>query len=325
MNDNETQIKAIAEKLKQADTVGVVCHVSPDPDTLGAAFASAGALDQIGKSCYIFCDDNIPDKYLAMPGGRFYCKDLTLASSCDVILAVDCGDRQRLGCVADYIKEQPLLVIDHHGTNHGFGRLNAVFPQAGSVCEVMDQLIDALEVVLTKDMASALYMGILTDTGRFGFQSTTPQSLRAAARMMEAGADFEMIVREEYRTRSLARTRLLGEALRTLELTSNDQIAVMVVTRQMMEACGAADYMTDGIVNYAIEIQQVRVGALIRETGNDQWKVSLRSQDTFYVDDIAKSFGGGGHQYASGYTANGTLKTVRSVLMAALEERLGVL
>jgi len=322
MSKDAEALHAIAAALKTHARVGIICHVSPDPDTLGAAYAVAEALDQVGIACCVYCSDVIPGKYLELLAARFCVTEAEALDACDVILALDCGDMGRLGRAAQHVGEKPLYVIDHHESNPRYGTMNAVFPDAGSTCEVLGAFIEALGAVITPAMASDLYRGIVTDTGRFGFQSTTPESLRVAAGLMEAGADFEKIVRSEYRVRSLPRTRLLGAAIGTLQMHFDGRVAVMHVTRAMMAECEAVPAMTDGIVNYGVEIEGAQVGLLLTERPDGLWKVSLRSLDEVHINGVAVALGGGGHEHAAGCTLQGDLDSAVAQLLALVEQEL---
>ncbi len=319
MTDPKIALLEIADAAAKKRSIALVCHISPDPDTLGAAFAVGEALRQTGKETAVFCADTIPEKYLKLSGGELVCRDLQRIREYEAVLALDCGDMGRMGKAADFIrKDQELWVIDHHGTNQGFGTVSAVFGNAASTCEELPPFICRLGADMTPSMANALYRGIITDTGRFSFSSTTPLSLRTAADLIEAGADYEEIARSEYRERTLPRTRLLGAALGTLQLCENNRIAWMYISQAMLTECGAVVSMTDGIVNYAVEIIGTDVGMLMTEKEDGVWKVSLRSMNGVQVDGIAKSFGGGGHAFAAGCTVNGTMESVSASILERL-------
>jgi len=303
----------LAERLKNAASVALISHVSPDGDTLGAALALALGLEQMGKKVIRFCRDAVPEVLQFLPGCEKITCNAQELSAAQLIMAVDCGSADRMGVKPP--ADIPLVEMDHHGTNTRFGQVNWVAASA-STSEMVLELLDEMGVTLTREMADCLYTGLSTDTGNFLFSNCTAGTHLAAARLLELGCDFVGIGQSQFKERSLSATRLLSAALASLEMLHGDRWALMVLTRQDMEAAGQTD--TTGIVDYANYITGVEAGILIREDVPGAWKVSLRTK-TLRADRITAPLGGGGHDRAAGVTLQGTLDEVKARFFAALE------
>jgi len=215
-------------------------------------------------------------------------------------------------------------VLDHHETNPGFGDIWHVDGDRIACGELVLELIEALGVTLTKEMAEWLYVAISTDSGHFSFEGTGPVTMRAAAKLMEAGVDVARVTRELYHTRSRARTQLLGLALAELQVSEDGRIAWSRVTAEMMRRAGASGEDKEGIVNYLLEIEGVEC-AVLAEERTEGTKCSLRSKEILDVaGGVAAAFGGGGHARAAGCTLkmpmDEALAAVLSQARSALEK-----
>lgn len=309
--------------LKNARRLAVVSHVSPDGDTLGSGCALMQALDQWNKDVVYYCANASPESEAALPGADRMTDDAALLDGVDAVVAVDCADAARMGEAAEHVGDKPLLVIDHHGSNPGFGTVNVVRPDAGSTCEILYDLLLEMGVEITQDMADCLYTGIVTDTGRFTYEVTTPHSLRAAADLMERGCHFTDIAEREFRTRTEAKTRLMGRVLSQMELVCGNRVAILTVTQDLLSETGAVNTDSEGLVNYGIEIDTVLASCMLYQRLDGRWKVSLRGKGPCLVDQVAVALGGGGHKYAAGVTLEGSLEQVREQLLEGIRLQLG--
>lgn len=298
-------IEALADWLRTKDDVVLLGHLYPDGDAAGTNLALWHALRAMGKRAVVCLPGGMPGLYAYLPGASSIVdpgEPLPFAPK--TALAADVAEHERLGeagmTLFDACPDRAAL--DHHATNPGFGQVYALDGSAAAAGEMAVDLIAALGVALTPEMAECLLVAISTDCGHFSFSNTRPQTMLAAARCIEAGADIARISEELYRTRTVARTKLLGVVLAGLELSDDGTVAWAKLTDAMLHQTGANKEDSEGIVNYLIEMIGVRVAVLASERGTST-KLSLRSKTSFNVArDLAVPLGGGGHDCAAGAT-----------------------
>ncbi len=298
-------LEVLARWLTEADDVAVITHVHPDADALGTAMAIKLALTALGKRAACVCDDPAPLNYTFLPEPPATPEKLPFAPA--RALLVDAGDPDRAGRSGAILSQVPSATLDHHGTSRGVGEVRVVDPSAPAAGVLALPLIRLLGAPLTRDMAACLYAAIASDTGNFTFPSTTPQSLRAAADCLETGLELGEIAYRLFRARRPARTRLLGAALNAMELRENGRLAILRVTQDMLNRCGATGEDVDLIINYGVDTEGV-VAAMLLEQRGDAVKLSLRSRGEFDVSALAASLGGGGHKNAAGATMEMTIE-----------------
>lgn len=306
--------------MKQAQRVVLIAHVSPDGDTLGSALALRLALLAIGAVADVVCQDAVPELYATLPGaGTVVPPEKVAGRVYDLAVAVDVSDALRMGdCSPVFEAARSRMVVDHHGTNTRFGEENWVDPDASATGVLVLQLVRALDAELTPEIARCLFVALSTDTGHFQYQNTNAQALRAAADCVEARIDVAQITEGLYRERPRAKTELLACALRSLTFERGGRLAYMQLSRADFERCGASDAMSEGLINYAIETQGVKVAFLARE--NDAGvKFSLRSRPPYDVAAVCQRFGGGGHIFAAGCTIAAPLDEAVSSMLAAID------
>ena len=299
-------IEELARWLKAQDDIVVMGHVSPDGDTAGSALAVWHALRAMGKRAVVCLPGGIPLLYAGLPGADqiLDTEGGELPFAPRTAMAVDVSEFERLGEGGMALFNQcPCQgVLDHHITNAGFGQLYMLDGEAAAAGELAVDLIEAMGVKLDAKMAECLFVAISTDCGNFNYPNTRPQTFRAAARCVEAGADVSRITEELYRTRSVGRTKLLGVVLAGLEISSDGALAWARLTQKMLRDCGADKADSEGIVNYLLEMIGVQVAVLAMERDGGA-KMSLRSKAPFNVArDVAVPLGGGGHDCAAGVT-----------------------
>lgn len=306
--------------MKQAQRVVLIAHVSPDGDTLGSALALRLALLAIGAVADVVCQDAVPELYATLPGaGTVVPPEKVAGRVYDLAVAVDVSDALRMGdCSPVFEAARSRMVVDHHGTNTRFGEENWVDPDASATGVLVLQLVRALDAELTPEIARCLFVALSTDTGHFQYQNTNAQALRAAADCVEARIDVAQITEGLYRERPRAKTELLACALRSLRFERGGRLAYMKLSRADFERCGASDAMSEGLINYAIETQGVKVAFLARENGAGV-KFSLRSRPPYDVAAVCKRFGGGGHVFAAGCTIAASLDEAVSSMLAAID------
>lgn len=315
------------EAIKKGRRFLTVSHVSPEGDAVGSMLGMAMALRAAGKDVTAYLEDPVPDLFRFLPGADTVVHSLEGAGSFDVTIAVDCGQKERLGDGFVNLKEPGVVVnLDHHATNDSFGDINIIVPDASAAGELVYDLCKAANLPVTKDVAINLYVAIHTDTGSFRYSSSTPESFVKAGELVRLGADPWEVARKVYENHPARKFRLLAMVLATLDVLESGEgypkIATLVVTKEMFRQAGAEKDLADGFVNYARGIEGVEVGALFRETGIDEYKVSLRSKGRVDVAEIASSFGGGGHRNAAGFSVKGSIEEVKARIVSVLREKL---
>lgn len=312
-------VQEVAKSLKSAGSVLVVAHFNPDADAYGATCAMLLALKAAGKEVRAANESRLIQRYRFIPGTNEIKNNLSPA---DVVLILDCGSLARTGDqfkveLAAYPK---LINVDHHISNDYFAHLNCVKENYSSTCEIVFEIIKEIGVDLSPDMATSIYAGISGDTGSFRYSSTTSQTFRVAASLIEQGADMNLISSEFWGSKSPEAIKLQAEAMRALTFHKGGRIAEVVVTPEMYKTTNSDQDDTEDLVERARDIKGVMVSALIK-WDTDLWKVSLRSKDEKYnVSDVAASFGGGGHVMAAAFRWKKELAELRSGLVGKLED-----
>ena len=299
-------IAELAEYLVQHDDYCIFGHVNPDGDAAGSCIALALALQVLGKRAFVYLPGGVPHMFDA------FARSVTIAPAEEAPFvpqtgfSVDVSELPRLGDGLTLFETcSARAMLDHHATNPGFGDIYYVDGHAAAVGELAQALIEALGVPLNVEMATWLYIAIVTDSGRFGYDSTRPETMYAAAACLRAGIDVDMITREVYRTRSEGRTRLMGLVLSGLEMNPERTMCWARVTPEMFAAAGAMREDNEGIVNYLLEIRGVEFACLAEAVGENRTKFSLRSKQGLDVAaQVAVPIGGGGHARAAGVTLN---------------------
>ncbi len=312
-----SKLSFIAAYLQARDDYTIICHVSPDGDTLGSGLALYGALRKLNKRVQIVCEDALPRIYAFLP----FSKDLQKPQNVPLTrnaISVDCAARDRLGSAqALFAHARHTLNIDHHATNAAYGDDNCVWDTAATG-EIVFNLLEMMGLI-DPAIATCLYTAIMTDTGNFAYANTSPETLHAAAELLEDGADNAYINRCVYRTAPIGKIRLLGCALAGMELFSNGRLGLARITRQDFAKTAAASEDVEGIIDHIRDVDTVEIAILARETAEaGVCKVSLRSKNEADVGAISAKMQGGGHKRAAGYTDHGTLDEVcaRALQMA---------
>ncbi|ORV61239.1 DHH family phosphoesterase [Mycobacterium fragae] len=310
-----------AELLSEAATIGVVCHVYPDADTIGAGLALALVLDQCGKAVQVSfaAPAALPESLQSLPGGRLLVNPDTMRRDVDLVVTVDIPSVNRLGGLSDLAAEgQELLVIDHHASNQLFGTANFVDPSADSTTLLVAELLDAWGKPIDTEVAHCIYAGLTTDTGSFRWASA--RAHRLAARLVELGVDNAAISRSLLDTHPFAwltmLSRVLGSAQLLPDAVGGRGLVYVVVGHQ--EWISARPEEVESIVDIVRTTEQAEVAAVFKEIEPQQWSVSMRAKAAVDLAAVASTFGGGGHQLAAGYSSAGSIDDVVASLRSAL-------
>jgi bifunctional oligoribonuclease and PAP phosphatase NrnA len=310
---------AVADAIRAHDQFVITTHENPDGDALGSLLASKLALDQLGKDSVMVLhgDAPLPGEYGFMPldGLRRRWPDDVAER---VLLAVDCANESRIGD-PEVLGRVPLSIdVDHHHDNTRFGRINLIVPDASSTGEVLRDLFRELEIELTPDIAEALYIALVTDTGRFQYTNTTPKALRLAAELVEAGADVHRVFQGVYESVQFAKLKLLARALERAQVYEGGRIVVSYLLRTDFSEVGAAEPYSEGIIDFLRAVEGADMAVLIREPPREDGptrRVSLRASiDELDVSQIARSFEGGGHPQAAGFSSEKSVDEITELV-----------
>jgi phosphoesterase RecJ-like protein len=308
--------QAVADALRSHDRFLLVTHENPDGDALGSLLATKLALDQLGKDSemYLYGEAPLPREYafMQLDGLR---REPPEDLGDRVLVALDCANEQRLGPDPALVARAPLtLDIDHHHDNSRFGDLNLVVGDASSTGEVLRDVFAELDVELTPEIAEALYIAVVTDTGRFQYTNTTPKALRLAAELVEAGADVHRVFQGVYESVEFAKLKLLARGLERAKGYEGGRLVVSYLLRRDFTDLNVAEAYSEGIIDYLRAVEGAEMAALIREPPRREGparRVSLRaSNDELDVSAIARKSSGGGHRQAAGFSSDASVEEI---------------
>lgn len=308
------------EAINRATTLTMACHIGPDGDALGSMLGMAIAAKQHGKAVHPSFGHpfTLPDTFDFLPTELLVAPD-AVPETPDVMITFDAGSVERLGDLRGPAeKAKTLIVIDHHVTNNGFGHHNLIVPDAAATAEVVVDVLDELGWKIDSEVATALHVGLVTDTGRFQYSNTTPKTLRAAARMVEAGARPEIIGQHVYEETPFGYLSVAGAVLARAVLESERRLVWSVLTMKDLASSGVGLDETDPLIDSLRIAQESDVAVLLKDLGGGRVKGSLRSRGRVDVGAIAMTFGGGGHHNAAGFTSTSSVDDIMSSIRSQL-------
>jgi bifunctional oligoribonuclease and PAP phosphatase NrnA len=311
-----SEVEAVADAIRGHDRFLLATHENPDGDALGSILATKLALAELGKDVvmYLYGQAPLPAEYRFMTLDELR-RHLPEDWRERVLITVDCANESRLGPDPEPLASAPVVLdIDHHHDNSRFGTVNLVVPNASSTGEVLRDLFAELGIGLTPEIAEALYIALVTDTGRFQYTNTTPKSLRLAAELVEAGADIHQIFRDVYETVQFAKLKLLARALDRAQIYDGGRLVISYLLRTDFTDIGAAETYSEGIIDSLRAVEGAEMAALIREpprSDRPARRVSLRaSTDELDVSAIARKAEGGGHRQAAGFSSDDSIEEI---------------
>lgn len=311
----------LLEICKEAKRIGISGHIRPDGDCVGSCLALYLYLSKYLPNAQVQVFLEKPaDIFREIKGFENIDSSFPEQEQFDVYFALDCG-ADRLGGAEGYFNAAAKKInIDHHISNKGSGDWNVVRPEVGSVCEVLYDLMDAEK--LDRDIAMALYIGIIHDTGVFQYSNTRPETLQIAAQLITFGFDFPRLIEETFYQKSYMQTQIMGRALMESIRFMDGSCIVSAIDRKTMDFYNATSKDLDGIVNQLRNIKGVHCAIFMYETDVLEYKVSMRSDEKVDVAKVASYFGGGGHMRAAGCTLKGTFHDCVNNLSLHIEEQL---
>ena len=307
-------VKECADILREKDNILILTHANPDGDTLGSGFALCRALMKIGKICAVINADDIPKKY------NYLFDDIVeIKFKPDYVVAVDVATVNLLGGLEEQYKID--MCIDHHSTNTEYANL-LLLEDVPAACQIMYEVVLALGVEVDKKIADCLYTGLTTDTGCFRYDSTTAQTYRVAADLIDAGADNGRINRIMFETKSKTYARLERLAIESMRFYEHERVAVITVTQEMFQLTGSNAQETEGLAPLTRQIEGVEIGITIQERPDGTCKASIRTFESVNAAKLAARFGGGGHAQAAGCKFDCDVKEARRLLVDKCREML---
>jgi len=328
MSEVGTELDAVVEELRGAQKLLLTTHENPDGDALGSLIGMHGVLTQLGKDALMYLS---PDEFpLPHELRDMESPEIITAPPVDmgerVAVFLDCGNIDRMP--VDFLQREGIhiLNVDHHHDNTRFGTANLVDPGASCTAEIVWRLARELGAELTPQIAAALYVGLITDTGRFMYENTSSDAHLMAAELIDAGVEPHRVYSRIYESLPVARVRLLERALASLERYDDGTVARLHLTVADFEQTGADENDSEGIVDHARALEGTAVAVLVRDLTGDRAgrrKVSLRATDgRVDVSEIARAFGGGGHRQAAGATTELDLGSLTEELRAHVRRQL---
>ncbi len=313
-------IQKIVEQIVSNQRFLVVAHENPDGDAIGSTLGLANALREMGKDVVALNVDPVPEIMQFLPGCEQLVSTLPESARFDVAFVLDSGALVRTGVpVAELCTT--LINIDHH-PHSNFGDICFLDTSASATAIMISRILDACDCQWSLDVATPLYLGILSDTGSFRYSSANEEAFRVAGRLVGMGVATWDIASRLYESLAPERMRLLGMVLPTLEISPNGRYASVAMTDDVLRLSGASEEHTDGFVNYPRAIRGVEVALFFRQIAAREYKISFRSSGTVDVGSMARELGGGGHHNAAGAQATGTLEDVRSQVARLLNRYL---
>ncbi|MDD2294359.1 MAG: bifunctional oligoribonuclease/PAP phosphatase NrnA [Eubacteriales bacterium] len=311
---------AIAQKLKTADSVLLFPHINMDGDALGSSVALCLALRQLGKTCSILIEDDIPE-YLAFLDKGYCIRDAVRIP--DVSLAVDCGDVSRIENRREiFYAAADTACIDHHLLHADFARDCLVDSGAAATGTLVFRLLEEMNIHFTPEIADALYVAIMTDTGSFRYSNADRQTHLIIARLYEYGLDHVPLCNAIYDNIPLSQVKLEASALQNMEIFAGGRACIAHATLDMVEAAGATPDQTENIIDRLRSIRDVEIAVFLKEKADGNYKVSFRAKSYADVGTLAYRLGGGGHRKAAGCTVAAPLGNARDLLRDAVEQEL---
>lgn len=313
-------VQQMAQRFLEAEDILILSHKNPDGDTIGSASALYHGLTQLGRRAAVLCSDALPARYRYTAAQIFQGEfEPQLVVAVDVASVQLFGDKREMPRYSRHVN----LSIDHHAGNSGYADFTLLDPQAAAAAELVYQVLREMGVTITPQIADCLYTGLATDTGCFRFASTTANTHRVAAELIEAGAQVE-----ELNTRLFActaRERMAAERIARdhLEYHLDGRCALVYLTRDEIEASGVDPADLEDLTSLPISIEGVQVGLTLRQQPSGSYRISVRTAKGVDACAIARRLGGGGHTRAAGCELLGTLENTKRAILAEVEAELG--
>jgi phosphoesterase RecJ-like protein len=315
------ELDRIVAAVRQRQRFIIVSHARPDGDAIGSQMAAAFALRLLGKQVSVLSADPAPPPLMQFPG----VPDIRIADRVDegpgddaAAIIMECGDLARTGVAG--LERFFVINIDHHPGNGAYGQLNWFDPTASACGEMVYDLVRALGVPLTRDIATHIYLAILTDTGSFHYSNITPRTFEICGQALEAGVNPVLVARNVYDSNNMGRLKLFGAVLSDMQIDASARIAIVYLDHEMARQAGGTYEDTEGIINLPLTVKEIQAVVFFKQGEGEEYRVSMRSKGDIDIGAIAKEFGGGGHKNAAGCTVTGPIDTLQKLFIEKIEE-----
>jgi phosphoesterase RecJ-like protein len=316
-----TVLHQVRDDIRRRQRFLITSHARPDGDSIGSQLAMAYALDALGKDVRIVNADAAPEHYLDFPGMDRIEITRQVDADVDALIVMECSDLGRTGIAG--LERHHIINIDHHAGNRMYGALNWFDESAAACGEMVFDIIRALEVPLSFEIATHIYLAILTDTGSFHHSNITPRTFDICRQTVEAGVSPAAMARRVFDSNSFGKLKLIGALLDRMELLDHGRVAVLYLDDAMLRACGCTHNDTEGLINLPLTAREIQAVVFFKGTTADEVRVSMRSKYDVDVRLVASEHGGGGHRNAAGFTVPGPLAEVRPRIIARLVTAIG--
>jgi bifunctional oligoribonuclease and PAP phosphatase NrnA len=305
------EIERICEEITRRRRFLITSHARPDGDSIGSQLAMAFALDRLGKSVRLVNADAAPEHYQDFPGmERIEIAATVDNPDVDAVVVMECSELARTGVTG--LENQFIINIDHHAGNRLYGSVNWHDESAAACGEMVFDVIGALGVPLTQEIATHIYLALLTDTGSFHHSNITPRTFDICRQCVEAGVNPAVMARRVFDSNSFGKLKLIGALLDDMELLDEGRLAVLHLDDQMLQATGSTNNDTEGLINLPLTAREIQAVVFFKVTSNGELRVSMRSKYDVDVRKVANEFGGGGHKNAAGFSVAGKIEDVRA-------------
>jgi len=317
MTTSSPELAQIVDAVRARQRFVLSSHSRPDGDSIGSQLAMLYALQEMGKEATAVNADPASPPLMAFPGVRDIRIAAGVAGDFDAAIIMECGDLKRTSVSG--LERYFVINIDHHPGNTGYGQINWFDASAAACAEMVYDVVRAIGVPLTKEIATHVYLAILTDTGSFHYSGISPRTFEICRECLEAGVDPVMVARNVYDSNNMGRLKLFGAVLGAMQIDQTGRIAIVYVDHEMARAAGGTYEDTEGLVNLPLTVKEIQAVVFFKQEEGDEYRVSLRSKGTIDVGAVAKEFGGGGHKNAAGCTVTGAVETLQKLFVKKIE------
>jgi phosphoesterase RecJ-like protein len=314
------ELTEIVEAIRARQRFVISSHSRPDGDSIGSSLAMAYALRAMGKVADVVHSDPAPGPLLQFPGVRDIHVMPQVGNAYDAAIVMECGDLGRTGVTG--LDRFFLINIDHHPGNVGYGRLNWFNPEAAACGEMVFDLVKALGAPLTPEVATHVYLAILTDTGSFHYANISPRTFEICKETLEAGVDPVTVARNVYDSNNMGRLKLFGAVLSAMQIDASGRVAIVYLDHEMARAAGGTYEDTEGLINLPLTVKEILAIVFFKQIEGDEYRVSMRSKGAIDIGSIAKEFGGGGHRNAAGCTVTGAIDALKKMFIEKIEAKI---
>ena len=318
MTTTVPEVQQIVDAIRARQRFVVSSHERPDGDSIGSELAMVYALRALGKTVRVVNRHPAPPPMQAFPG----VPDIEIANQIDgefdAAIVMECGDLARTGVTG--LDRFFVINIDHHPDNTGYGDIRWFDESAAACGEMVFTLICALDVPLTVDIATHIYLAILTDTGAFRYGHISPRTFDICRQAIEAGVNPGDLAGRVYDSNNMGRLKLFGSVLRGMQIDASGRIAIVYVDHEMAAEAGGTYEDTEGLVNLPLTVKEIQAVVFFKQLEGEEYRLSLRSKGDVDVGSVAKQFNGGGHKNAAGCTATGPIESLRKQFVQLIDE-----